>query len=127
MSGHGGKATAHVHGPGCGCGHDGHRIGDIHETAKHEGKEFDLVIVNIGTLATPKGRTARAGDGQAEISLTKDAWIGVKDGLITEVGGFAPTTPYPWVTTDHMELFLRLTRSITPSTLTIPTISTFSP
>lgn len=89
MSGHGGKATAHVHGPGCGCGHDGHRIGDIHEAAKHEGKEFDLVIVNIGALATPKGRTARAGDGQAEISLTKDAWIGVKDGLITEVGGMA--------------------------------------
>lgn len=37
--------------------------------------------------------------------------------LITEVGGFAPTTPYPWVTTDHMELFLRLTRSITPRTI----------
>lgn len=30
--------------------------------------------------------------------------------LLEQAGGFAPTEPYPWRTTDHLDLFLRLTR-----------------
>ena len=51
----------------------------------------ELVIKNIGTLATPCGNAAKAGEAQGEISILNDAWISVKDGVIIGTGtGTAP-------------------------------------
>lgn len=50
-----------------------------------------LVIKNIGTLATPKGRAAKRGTEQGEIEISHDAWISAEDGVIREIGtGSAP-------------------------------------
>ncbi|MBQ3920647.1 MAG: imidazolonepropionase [Firmicutes bacterium] len=51
----------------------------------------DMLIFNIGTLATPEGRAAKRGADQGRIRLLEDAWILVRDGVVSEVGsGGAP-------------------------------------
>lgn len=51
----------------------------------------ELLIKNIGLLATPRGSSAQAGDQQGNIRLMKDAWIFIEDGIIDGVGiGPAP-------------------------------------
>lgn len=40
--------------------------------------------------------------------------------LLDDVGGFASGSPYPWRTTDHLDLFLRLTRR--HSGITVPEV-----
>lgn len=50
-----------------------------------------LLLNNIGTLATPTGKTARRGAAQGEITLLHDAWVLIEDGVIAAVGtGKAP-------------------------------------
>jgi len=46
----------------------------------------DLIIKNIGTLATPTGSFAKAGAAQGTIQILSDAWITVSDGIITATG-----------------------------------------
>jgi len=45
----------------------------------------DLVLKNIGLLATPTGTEAKKGAGQREITLIHNAEIGIKDGMIEYV------------------------------------------
>jgi len=47
---------------------------------------MDLLLTNIGTLATPIGRSAQKGHAQGQISTIENATIGIKDGKITFVG-----------------------------------------
>ena len=47
---------------------------------------MDLLLRNIGLLATPVGTSARKGTGQGEILLIPDATISVKDGKIAYAG-----------------------------------------
>jgi len=50
-----------------------------------------LIIKNIGVLATPLGKEAKCGAEQGKISITKNAWILIEDGVISAVGqGDAP-------------------------------------
>jgi len=46
----------------------------------------DLLLKNIGLLATPVGSAARKGAGQRDILLIQDAMVGVKDGEIAYAG-----------------------------------------
>ncbi len=46
----------------------------------------NLLIKNIGLLATPTGSAARRGKEQGEITMLKDAYVLVKDGVIAAVG-----------------------------------------
>ena len=51
----------------------------------------ELVIKNIGMLATPLGSTAKPGGAQGEILTLEDAWISIDHGSVTGVGtGPAP-------------------------------------
>ena len=45
-----------------------------------------LLVKNIGMLATPEGRTARRGTEQGQIRILRDAYVLLKDGLVAEVG-----------------------------------------
>jgi imidazolonepropionase len=45
-----------------------------------------LLVKNIGMLATPEGTTARKGSQQGEIRVLKDAWVLIQDGVIAEIG-----------------------------------------
>ena len=47
---------------------------------------MDLLLKNIGLLATPTGTIARSGAEQREISLICDAMVGIKNGKIAYVG-----------------------------------------
>jgi len=47
---------------------------------------MDLLLKNIGILATPTGAVAKSGAEQREISLTYDAMVGIKDGKIVYAG-----------------------------------------
>lgn len=49
-----------------------------------------LLLVNIGMLATPMGNQARKGPDQGQIKVLRDAWVLVEDGLISQVGTGAP-------------------------------------
>ena len=50
-----------------------------------------LLLTNIGMLATPQGKAAKAGAEQGNIQILKDAWVLVEDGVIAQVGtGAAP-------------------------------------
>lgn len=54
----------------------------------------DLLVVNIGTLATAEGRSARGGPAQGEVRALRDAWVRIEDGVITAVGtGEPPQAP----------------------------------
>ena len=46
----------------------------------------DLLVVNIGTLATAEGRSARGGAAQGEVRALRDAWVRIEAGVITAVG-----------------------------------------
>lgn len=51
----------------------------------------NLLVKNIGTLATPIGKRARGGAAQGEIQILHDAWVTVEDGVIIGTGtGDAP-------------------------------------
>ena len=51
----------------------------------------NLLVKNIGTLATPIGKRARGGAAQGEIQILHGAWVTVEDGVITGTGtGDAP-------------------------------------
>ena len=50
----------------------------------------DLLVVNIGLLATPVGSAARGGKAQGEIRLLRDAWLRIEDGVIAALGTGAP-------------------------------------
>jgi len=47
---------------------------------------MDLLLTNIGVLATPTGKAARKGSAQKEISLTHNAMVGVRGGTIIYAG-----------------------------------------
>ena len=49
-----------------------------------------LIVKNIGMLATPQGRTARRGAEQGQITVLKDAFVLMEDGVIAAVGTGAP-------------------------------------
>ena len=49
-----------------------------------------VLVLNIGMLATPLGTSAHGGAKQGEISVLKDAWVRIKDGVIAEIGTGAP-------------------------------------
>ena len=54
----------------------------------------DLLVVNIGTLATAEGRSARGGAAQGEVRALRDAWVRIEAGVITAVGtGSRPRPP----------------------------------
>ena len=54
----------------------------------------NILVKNIGMLATPQGKTAKKGAEQGQIQILKDAWVLVKDGVIDSVGtGAAPPPP----------------------------------
>ncbi|MDY3282050.1 imidazolonepropionase [Dysosmobacter sp.] len=46
----------------------------------------NLLVKNIGVLATAKGSSARKGPEQGDVALLKDAWVLCRDGVIAEVG-----------------------------------------
>ena len=46
----------------------------------------NLLIKNIGLLATPLGTAARSGSDQGKVQFLYDAFVRVEDGIITEVG-----------------------------------------
>ena len=50
----------------------------------------ELLVVNIGTLATPAGKKARGGVDQGAVRVLHDAWVLIEDGVITGVGEGAP-------------------------------------
>ena len=52
-----------------------------------------LLVKNIGMLATPEGKDARWGADQGQIRLLQDAYVLMTDGLITEVGTGDKTVP----------------------------------
>lgn len=47
---------------------------------------MDLLLKNIGLLATPLGSVAHRGKDQNQISLVEDAMVGIKDGKIVYAG-----------------------------------------
>ena len=54
----------------------------------------DLLVVNIGTLATAEGRSARGGPAKGEVRALRDAWVRIEAGVITAVGtGEPPQAP----------------------------------
>lgn len=50
----------------------------------------NVLILNIGMLATPRGASARSGEEQGQIEILKDAYVRIKDGKIAEVGTGIP-------------------------------------
>lgn len=50
----------------------------------------DLLIKNIGLLATAQGTGPKAGKAQGDICLLKDAWIALRDGNIAALGSGEP-------------------------------------
>lgn len=50
----------------------------------------EVLIKNIGMLATAQGSAAKAGKEQGEISFTEHCWIMVSDGIITKIGQGEP-------------------------------------
>ncbi|MBQ1741486.1 MAG: amidohydrolase family protein, partial [Oscillospiraceae bacterium] len=49
-----------------------------------------VLISNIGMLATPTGKTARRGEEQGKVTLLRNAWVLIEDGLIAKVGEGTP-------------------------------------
>jgi len=47
---------------------------------------MDLILQNIGLLATPTGNTAKKGDSQGQITLIENAALGIDKGKIAYVG-----------------------------------------
>ena len=54
----------------------------------------ELLVTNIGMLATPLGSAARKGPEQGQIQVLKDAWVLIRDERVAQVGsGPAPAVP----------------------------------
>ncbi len=54
----------------------------------------NLLLKNIGLLATPSGSAAKRGAEQGSITMMKDAWVLIEDGLVSQVGtGTPPEAP----------------------------------
>lgn len=51
----------------------------------------DLLVVNIGTLATPVGKSARGGVDQGAVRVLHDAWVLIENGVVTGVGEGTPS------------------------------------
>lgn len=51
----------------------------------------ELLIKNIGMLATAQGSAAKAGKAQGEISVQENAWVAVNEGKIAAVGCGEPS------------------------------------
>lgn len=49
-----------------------------------------VLISNIGMLATPTGKSARCGEEQGKVTLLRNAWVLIEDGLIAKVGEGTP-------------------------------------
>lgn len=49
-------------------------------------QQFDLIVKNIGVLATPEGNEAVSGNEQGKIKYYKDSFIGIKDNKIEKIG-----------------------------------------
>ncbi len=47
---------------------------------------YDLIINNIGMLATPSGNSPRKGNDQKDVITIENASIGIKDGVVAYVG-----------------------------------------
>ncbi len=50
------------------------------------GNMSNLIVTNIGMLATPQGKGPKKGPEQGDIKILKDAWVLIKDGVIAGVG-----------------------------------------
>ena len=50
----------------------------------------NVLVLNIGMLATPLGKAAKRGEEQGQIEILKDAYVHIKDGKIVEVGTGTP-------------------------------------
>ena len=50
----------------------------------------NLLIKNIGLLATPLGTAAKSGAQQGAVQFLYDAFVRIEDGIITEVGSGNP-------------------------------------
>ena len=46
----------------------------------------NLIVTNIGMLATPQGKGPKKGPEQGDIKILNDAWVLIKDGVIAGVG-----------------------------------------
>ncbi len=53
-------------------------------------QKSNMLIYNIGLLATPTGTAAKAGPEQGNVQLLKNAWVRIRDGKIAEVGTGEP-------------------------------------
>lgn len=54
----------------------------------------DLLVVNIGVLATPEGVRARSGGDQGAVRVLENAWVLIEGGIISAVGtGTPPPAP----------------------------------
>ena len=54
----------------------------------------NLLLTNIGILATPQGNGAKKGPEQGQIQILKDAWVLIENGHVSHVGtGTPPTAP----------------------------------
>ena len=51
-----------------------------------------LLLTNIGMLATPVGSAAKGGKAQGDVQVLTDAWVFIEDGIIDAVGVGKP--PY---------------------------------
>lgn len=49
-----------------------------------------LLLTNIGMLATPVGNGAKKGADQGSIQVLQNAWVLMEDDLISQVGTGAP-------------------------------------
>ena len=50
----------------------------------------NVLVLNIGMLATPLGKAARRGEEQGQIEILKDAYVRIRNGEIVEVGTGVP-------------------------------------
>ena len=60
---------------------------------------LDLLIKNIGVLATPKGTSAKCGAEQNAVEILENAYVGVENGLVSCVGS-GGVLPEAWETLD---------------------------
>ena len=50
----------------------------------------ELLLTNIGMLATPTGSSARSGAEQGQIQILRNAWVLISQGQIAQVGTGTP-------------------------------------
>ena len=52
----------------------------------------ELLLTNIGMLATPTGSSARSGAEQGQIQILRNAWVLISQGQIAQVGSIFVST-----------------------------------